>query len=314
MTKKHSISFVIPVYKSEKSLTLVIDQISRLKNLDWEVVLVNDNSPDDVKQIILKLINKYSKRIVYLEFRKNYGQHTAIIEGFKHVTKEYVATIDDDGQNPPEEVLKMMKLLLKYDYDVVYGIFKEKQHSFFRNIISVINRYVSMITINNKNKIPISNVRLLKNYFAISIANASSNYNYVDGLIFSLTDHIGFTFIINKSRQYGKSTYGFIGLIKLWINHIIGYSNVMIKIVSFFSFFIATLAFLTGLIYLFLTINNAGRPSGWLSIYVTITLLSSMLFLILGILAEYIGRMYVKINQNSKKIINKNFINEFDKK
>lgn len=305
MTKKHSISFVIPVYKSEKSLASVVDEISKIKYLDWEAVLVNDNSPDNVREVILKLIKKYPKRITYLEFRKNYGQHAAIIEGFKHVTKEHVATIDDDGQNPPKEILKMMEVMLKNDYDVVYGALKERKHSLIRKIVSKINQLISVVTIDNKNKIPISNVKLMKRDFAKSISLSFNNSNYIEGSIFSLTSHIGFIYINHTDRLNGKSTYSFSNLIKLWLNHIIGYSNIFIKSIVVLSFFISVLSFIIGLTYLFATINEPNRPLGWLSVYLTVTFLFSINFFILGILIEYIGRIYARINQSSEKIIKK---------
>lgn len=310
MNNKISISFVIPVYKSENTIEKVISEINSIKNINWEAVLINDNSPDNVDKVIKELILKYPKKINYLQFRKNYGQHSAIIEGFKYTTKEFIATIDDDGQNPPSEILKMVEYMVNNDYDVVYGALKEKKHSFIRNMVSKTNRFISIVTLNNKNKIPISNVRLLKNNIAKSIANTSNNYSYIEGEIFSLTDHIGFIYINHKERFNGKSSYNLNKLVKLWLNHIVGYSNFLIKSISIFSFIISFIAFVIGLVYLFLTINNTGRPSGWLSTYLTMTFLFSILFLILGIISEYVGRIYVKINQNSKIIINNIYIHD----
>lgn len=303
MKQKQQISFVIPVYKSERTLAAVVSDINSLPNLDWEVILVNDNSPDRVDQTIESLIKKYPKRIVCVTFRKNYGQHAAVMEGLRHITKPYVATIDDDGQNPPAEILKMLAELITKDYDLIYGVAREKKHSLLRRLISAINKYLSVITIDNKKLIPVSNVRLMRANLAHCLANASSNYNYTDGLLFSLTDHIGSIEVESLSRRFGQSNYTLSGLLKLWINHAVGYSNAIIKMIAIFSFCISVASFLIGLIYLILTFNNENRPSGWLSLYLTVSFFSSMAFLILGILAEYVGRIYVKINQNSKKLV-----------
>jgi len=304
MKNRYSISFIIPVYKSEKTISAVISQINIIKDFDWEVVLVNDNSPDNVDAVIRDLILKYPKKITYIRFRKNCGQHSAIIEGFKYVTKKYIVTIDDDGQNPPLEIFKMIDVMVKNDYDVVYGALKERKQTFMRKLVSKINRFISVITINNRNNIPTSNVRLMKSEVAKSITSTANNYSYLEGLIFSLTDHIGFVYIDHKERLCGKSSYNFSKLVKLWLNHVIGYSNVFIKSISVISFLISFFAFAIGIIYLFLTINNTGRPSGWLSIYLTMTFLFSVVFLILGILTGYVGRIYVRMNQNSKRIVN----------
>lgn len=303
MKQKQQISFVIPVYKSEQTLSAVIKDINSLPNLDWEAILVNDNSPDQVNVVIEGLIQKYPKKIKSIRFRKNYGQHAAVLEGFKHATLPYIATIDDDGQNPPSETLVMLSALIENDYDLIYGVSREKNHSTTRKLISWINKYLSVVTINNKQLIPVSNVRLMKASLANCLTSTSSNYNYTDGLLFSLTDHIGFVFINNLPRKFGQSNYSFSSLLKLWINHAVGYSNIIIKTITIFSFAISALSFFIGLSYFLLTFNNENRPSGWLSLYLTVSLFFSMVFLILGILAEYVGRIYVKINQNSRKIV-----------
>lgn len=302
---KFPLSFVIPVYRSENTIEKVIDDINDLKNIDWEVILVNDNSPDNVDKKVRELIKKYPKQITYLQLRKNCGQQAAIICGFGFVTKKYVATIDDDGQNPPKEILKMIKSMIDNDYDVVYGVFENKKHSLFRNLLSKMNSFISIMTINNKNRISISNVRLLKNNIANYISHTSVRNNYFDGFIFSLTDHIGQVVIEHRERADNKSSYNIWRLLKVWLNHIIGYSNIIIKSVILISFLISIISFTVGLVYLLLTINNQGRPSGWLSTYLTITLLFCMVFVILGIISEYIGRIYTKINDNNIQIINK---------
>jgi hypothetical protein len=159
------------------------------------------------------------------------------------------------------------------------------------------------VTIDNKNKISISNVRLLKNNITSSISHTSVRNNYFDGFIFSLTDHIGQVFVEHKERVTDKSSYNFGKLMKVWMNHIIGHSNIIIKNVIFVSFLISITSFIVGFVYLLLSINNQGRPSGWLSTYLTITLLFCMVFMILGIMSEYIGRIYAKIDEKNIQII-----------
>lgn len=302
MKRSYSVSFVIPVYKSEKSLSHVVKSIAQIKGLDWEVVLVNDDSPDNVHGEILKLIKKFKKRVIYIQLRKNGGQHAAIMEGFKYASKPFVATIDDDGQNPPAQILEMLKELISHDYDLMYGVPKENKHTFVRKILSKLNLYISKYTINNVNLIPVSNVRVMKTSLAKSVSQATGSYNYADGLFFSLTNHIGYMYVQNLNRKFGSSTYSFSSLLKLWVNHTFGYSNFVIKAISFLSLCASVSAFIIGLSYLFLTFNNSQRPTGWLSLFLTVSFLMSMNFLIIGILAEYIGRIYVNINQKSIKL------------
>lgn len=300
---KYPISFVVPVYKSEKTIDKVINEIDKVKFFDWEAILVNDNSPDNVREIIKRITKKFPRKIVSIELTKNSGQHAAIINGFNFATKKYVATIDDDGQNPPQEILKLMHYLIKNDLDIVYGNIKHRKHNIARSLISSINVFISKYTIGNKKRIPISNVRLMRNYLAENISQASSQDNYIEGLVFLLTDRVGCLPIQHQERLAGKSSYNTIKLIKLLSNHLIGNTGIILKVISIFSLITSLVAFLIGATYFFLTINNNNRPSGWLSTYLTIALLFGLLFLILSILTEYINRIYTKLNQTNVKIV-----------
>lgn len=303
MNNKYKISFVVPVYKSENTIESVVEEVVKTEGVDSEIILVNDNSPDNVDMVIRKLLVKFPNKIKYYRFRKNQGQHAAVVEGLRHASKDYVLTIDDDGQNPPGDVIKMISCMNENDFDVVYGLFKEKKHPFLRRCISKINGFISVITIGNNKKIPITNVRLIKNTIAKTMASMSTNNYYIEGLIFSITDHVGSIGISHRDRIIGKSSYNIKKIIKLWTNHMIGYSNILIKSFSLMSFSISVIAFLVGIVYLILTINNSKRPTGWLSTYLTMTFLFSTLFMILGIIIEYIGRIYVRTNQDCNKII-----------
>lgn len=303
MDKKYSISFVIPIFKSEKTIESVISDIEKMKMLDWQAVLVNDNTPDNVDLVIKNLIKKYKNKIIYIELVKNGGQQSAIITGLTCATKEFVATIDDDGQNPPSEIIKMLNKMISDKLDIVYGEMVYKQHSRFRIFISNLNTLLSRYTIGNLKDIPISNVRLMRNYIAKGMSQASSQHNYIEGLAFMLTDRIGSVPINHKARINGKSGYTSLKLLKLWSNHVIGYSNIFLKFISVVSLVISLLAFMIGIIYLSVTYSSLSRPTGWLSTYLTITILFSFMFLIISILAEYIGRIYTKINQSGVKII-----------
>ena len=303
MKQKIGISFVIPVYRSQHTLAKVVSEIAGLPNIDWEIVLVNDDSPDGVADVIKRLLAKYPRRIKALTLRKNSGQHAALLTGFRYVTKSLVATIDDDGQNPPAEILKLLEKMKSDNLDIVYGQVRELKQSRFRSLLSRANILLSRYTINNTKLIPFSNVRLLRATIAASMAEASAQYNYIEGLAFILTDHIGSVPVLQRARLSGSSSYNFFSLLKLLMNHIIGYSSILLKLLSLFSFVVSFLALVSGLVYFFLTLNSDQRPTGWLSLYFSITMLFSLLFLMIGILTEYISRIYAKIQQPQTRII-----------
>ena len=189
MKQKVGISFVIPVYGSERTLAGVVTAVAALNQVDWEVVLVNDNSPDGVDVVIRRLIKKYPHKVTYIKLHKNGGQHSALLTGFRYVTKALVATIDDDGQNPPSEILHLVKKMNEDQLDIVYGQVRQPKQTRFRRFLSQANIGLSRFTINNVQRIPFSNVRLMRAEIAHSMAEASTQYNYIEGLTFMLTDH-----------------------------------------------------------------------------------------------------------------------------
>ncbi len=307
MRKDINVSFVIPLYRSEKTIDKVIKMIADLGLNDWEAILVNDCSPDNVEKTVEAVKNEYGVKIKYLRLSKNQGQHQAILLGLNYVEKDYVITIDDDGQNEPVEAIKLLEKLIANDLDIVYGSFSKKNHNFFRNFVSNLNLFISKYTIGNHKQIPLSNVRAMTKDLALTIASNSSVKPYIDGLVFSVTSRIDLAEIGHKERLEGKSGYNFKKLMRLWFNHFIGYSNLALQVFSGFCFLVSFVGFLGGVIYFILTINNESRPEGWLSLYMTLTILFSILFFFLGILGEYVLRIYNGIYKSQKILISKKF-------
>lgn len=297
MNKIDQLSFIIPLYGSQKTIAKVVESIAKCKIDKWQAILVNDCSPDDVEASVKELIKKYDSKITYLRLSKNGGQHKAILLGMKYVKYKYVAMIDDDGQNDPKDCIAMTQELISKDLDIVYGAFKSKKHNLVRRLISRINRYVSKIAIGNTKGIPITNVRVITKQLADTLASLNNYFPYIDGMIFSLTNRIGFVYIDHLERIDGTSGYNVRKLFKLWFNHLIGYSSFLLRLLVLAGLLVSVAELALGIAYLIITFNNAGRPSGWLSIYLTMSFSFSLLFLFLAILAEYIGRTYL-LNSN----------------
>lgn len=300
-----SISFIIPLYKSETTIAAVVEEIVSLKLENAEVVLVNDASPDNVEEVVFALHRKYPQIVKYLRLSKNQGQHTAILTGLKYASKEVAITIDDDGQNSPSDTLKLAEKLIAEDLDVVYGYFANKSDSLFKKLASRLNREISVYAIGNKNKLPITNVRAISRVTYESMNEYNSSYPYIDGIIFALTNRISGIDIPHHPRTAGASSYTLWKLLRLWTNHLLGYSNILLKLITVVSFLASLISLLAGLAYLFVTIGNTNRPEGWLSTYLTTTLLFSLLFLLIGIISEYIGRMYLLLTKPRTKLISK---------
>jgi len=303
MNNIEELTFVIPLYGSEKTISKVISNIDNSGLKKWQAILVNDCSPDNVEASVKELIKKYGSKVTYLRLSKNGGQHKAILLGMKYVKYKYVAMIDDDGQNDPKDCIEMAKDLQEKDLDVVYGAFTGKKHNFMRRLISRVNRYVSKIAIGNTKGIPITNVRVITKQLADSLASLNNYFPYIGGMIFSLTSRIGFIYINHYERIEGTSGYNVRKLFKLWFNHLIGYSSFLLRLLVLAGLLVSIVEFLMGVAYLIITINSAVRHSGWLSIYLTMSFSFSLLFLFLAILAEYIGRTYLLHSNKTTTLI-----------
>ncbi|MBD3280599.1 glycosyltransferase [Candidatus Dojkabacteria bacterium] len=307
MKTNYSVSFVIPLYKSERSIIPLIRAVSECNLQEWQAVLINDSSPDNVEDSVYKLIKEFPNNITYKRLSKNGGQHRAILTGLAYTRHPIIATIDDDGQNAPKDLIPLINKLEKEDLDLVYGAFRTQQQKTWRKLASKINKKISQFTIGNKNKIPLSNVRMLTSDLGEVLANSSDKYPFIDGLVFKQTDRISYEYINQYKRTEGISSYSLYKLVKLWWDHMIGYSNFILRVLSAISFVISALAFFVGVFYFVHTISDENRPAGWLSTYLTTTLLFSFLFLFLGIIGEYVGRIYTTNIQVGSKLISKSY-------
>jgi len=292
------LSVVIPVYRSEKCLERTIREIiSCLEPRGrFEIVLVNDGSPDGVQRVIDALCAA-DARVRGLTLAHNVGQHRAILQGFARARGDVVVTVDDDGQNPPAAALAVAGTLIDRELDVVYGRFQSVEQSLPRRIASKVNRWLSERTLQNRSGIALSNVRAIRGDLARAMGAVESPYPYIDALIFRMTSHIGEVPVEHRPREMGDSSYTLGKLVKLWISHLTSLSVLPLKAAMFGSFAVSALGFLVGIAELTRVLVERRAPAGWLSLFCAVTFLFSVLFLFLGIVSAYLGRMYVSLNE-----------------
>ncbi len=298
MASEGLLSVVIPVYRSERYLERTVRELVTFlePRVRFEIILVNDGSPDGVQRVIDALCAA-DARVRQVALGHNLGQHRATLQGFARTSGDVVVTLDDDGQNPPPAALAVAEALVDRNLDVVYGKFESVEQALPRRIASALNRWLSAHTLQNRSGIALSNVRAVRGNLARAIGALDSPYPYIDAMIFRMTDHIGEVPVDHRARELGGSSYTLRNLIKLWLSHLTSLSILPLKAATVGSFATSALGFLVGIVQLIRVLVERKAPSGWLSLFCAVTFLFSVLFLFLGITSAYLGRMYVSLNE-----------------
>jgi len=290
-----SISVVVPVYNSEQTLeTLCHRLVSVLLNLteEYEIIFVNDASLDGSWQKIQKLVENDSS-IVAINLMKNFGQHNALMCGIRKARYELIATLDDDLQNPPEELPRLIEKLNE-GYDVVYGKPEKEQHGLFRNISSVITKLALKTTMGVNNARNVSAFRLFRTRLREAFKQYSGSFVSIDVLLTWGTNRFAAVQVKHDIRKIGKSKYTFSKLIVLALNMITGFSVLPLQIASMLGFIFAFFG-LSILIYVVVQYLLVGSPvQGFPFLASIIAIFSGVQLLAIGIIGEYLARMHFR--------------------
>lgn len=292
------VSVVVPVYRSAGYLADTVHELLAALGPrgPLELVLVNDGSPDGV-QAVIESLARADPRIRWVELGANRGQHAAILHGFAAARGAWVVTVDDDGQNPPEAVQRVLEAIRATDDDVVYGRFQSTEQTAFRVLASRLNRTLSSVTFGNTRGIAVSNVRALRGDLARALGGAAPAHPYIDALVFRATRRISEVEVPHRPRRAGESTYRLSTLIRLWVSHLTTLTALPLQVAGWGSFLVAALATLVGVVQLVRVLSERRAPAGWLSLFCAITFLFAVLFAFLGVISTYLARMYVTQNE-----------------
>jgi undecaprenyl-phosphate 4-deoxy-4-formamido-L-arabinose transferase len=291
------LSLIIPCYRSAGYLEKTVDEL--VKEFDgwcpFEIILVNDGSPDDVQKVI-EALAKRDSRVRYLELGTNRGQHFATLRGFAISRGDCVVTVDDDGQNPPSAAKATASHLIEGNHDVVYGAFQTTAQSPFRRFASRLNRWMTKHTLGNDKGLALSNVRAIRGQLARVVSQASNTTPYIDALLWKSTRRVSQVSVEHRAREDGLSTYTLWKLIKLWISHLTLLTVLPLSMASTGSLIVALLGVVVGVVEFVIVLQKKQAPAGWLSLFLAVTFLFSVLFLFLAIVSAYVGRIYVELN------------------
>lgn len=297
MTK---ISYVIPCFNSQNTIVSVVKSIKGmmkkdLKKYSYEIILVNDGSTLELHSVITK--NFYNDNYVrYIRLSKNFGQHNAIMAGLNSATGDYIVCLDDDGQTPASEIPILINSLDE-ETDVVYGKYNLKKHSMFRNFGSYMNDLMLRLLLGKPKDLYISSFFAMKKYVKDEIIKYTSPYPYLGGLILKNTNRIKNIIVNHNARIEGKSGYSLKKLIKLYMNGLTNFSIQPLRISVYFSGLFIFIALITSIYLIVHKLSNPNIPIGWTSIIICILFVGAVITFLLGLIGEYIGRIYISLNK-----------------
>ncbi len=295
------ISIIIPVYNAEHSIYKLTKKIIEIfAEQQPEVILVNDDSPDRSGEECIKACEHFPSQVSYIKLSKNVGEHNAVMAGLRHAEGEWSIIMDDDFQNPPEEALRLLKYAKKNKFDVIYGDYVKKEHSFLRNLGSKINDMTANYILKKPKGLYLSSFKCIKKTLLNQVTKYQGPFPYIDGLILSTTSNIGSLKINHDSRKIGKSNYTFLKLIKLYGNMSINFSTVPIHFFSSLGIIIALASTIYGVFIVLEKIFNPATPLGYSSILTAIIFFSGLQLIFLGLLGEYIGKILKNVNQEAQ--------------
>jgi polyisoprenyl-phosphate glycosyltransferase len=299
------ISIVIPVYNAAATIGSLVNDVKKaLSDYETEVILVNDCSKDQSEKVCEDLAKKNSF-VRFISLRKNSGEHNAVLCGLNYVTGDYIAIIDDDYQNPPSEIVKLINKIKEGNYDVVYSKYDKKKHAAHRNLGSWLNDRIATVLLNKPKDLYLSSFKVMHKDIAKEIIRYKGPHPYIDGLILRVTDNIGTAEVEHHKRKEGTSSYTFKKLLSLYLNMFLNFSVKPLRVFTF----IGTVIFVLGVVLSILVIMEkylyGGTPPGWTFTVVIILTISGFQVMFLGVLGEYIGKLFLLQNGTPQYTIRK---------
>jgi polyisoprenyl-phosphate glycosyltransferase len=304
MMKPIDLSVVIPVYRSGKTLPELTARLLAVLDgtgLRYELVFVDDCSPDDAWEVLQRLRAEHPDRIVAIQLMRNYGQHNALMCGFRHAGGRFIVTMDDDLQNPPEEIVKLLDAIQSRNLDLVYGAYGDKKHAALRNLSSrIVNTFYRVVF---KTNVTVTSFRIMRRELLESIFYYSLNFTFIDGLLAWSTNRIGEVLVEHRPRAEGRSGYSLSKLLVLALNLFTNFSLLPLQFVTTFGFLSAAGGMVLATFYLVQYLLSNITVPGYASLMIAVLVLGGVQLLSLGIIGEYLGRLHLNVNRKPQYVV-----------
>jgi glycosyltransferase involved in cell wall biosynthesis len=298
-----ALSIVIPVYNGAESIAELVAALEAL-NIPGghELVLVNDGSPDNSLAVCRGLVERARVPITLVDLARNYGEHNAVMAGLRQASGAHVITMDDDLQNPPEEVGRLLAYAQESGREVIYTYYEEKQHAPWRNLGSRFTNWVAGFVLDKPDGFYLSSFRCMSAFVVREITRYEGPFPYIDGLILQVTQDIDRLPVTHLPRAIGRSNYTVRRLLRLWMSMFVNFSVMPLRISTLTGFALSLLGALGGGAAIIEALFFS-PPPGWASVFAAVLLLSGVQLMILGIVGEYLGRLYLTANRKPQSVV-----------
>ncbi len=297
-------SIVVPVYNGANSVGRLVDAIAGLQiSGGHEMVLVNDGSPDNSLQVCLELAKRRDLPVTVVNLARNFGEHNAVMAGLAHARGDYIITMDDDLQNPPHEVKRLFEFARDRQLDAVYSYYEVKEHAAWRNLGSRFTNWCADVLLDKPKGLYLSSFRCISAFVAEQVLNYAGPYPYIDGLVMQVTRNIDRLKVEHLPRADGSSNYTIRRLIRLWMAMFLNFSVMPLRIATLAGLAIGALGLLALLYIVGEAVIDSRAPRGYPSLMAAVLVVGGMQLVMLGVIGEYLGRLYLTTNRKPQYIV-----------
>lgn len=299
------LSIVIPVYNSEECLWELNNRVEQAMAgiASYELILVNDKSTDNSWNKIVEICQK-NKNAIGITLRKNSGQDNAIMAGLKITKGEHIVIMDDDLQHSPDDIPKLYSECLK-GYDVCFALFSDKKQKLWKNLGSWMNGRLSEKLLSKPKDIYLSPFKLFRKEIAKEMVEYTGPYPYIDALLLTITHNINQIPIEHHTRYKGRGNFNLFKSLSVFLKHATGYSIYPLRLAIYLGFLSSVFAFIFGAYFLIDYFIHENKVEGWISTILFILFFGGSILISLGIIGEYIGRIFLTINKKPQYTIEK---------
>ena len=305
------VSVVIPCYSSEQTIEKVVTMTREVlvsRGYRYEFVLVNDGSADDTFDRIRALCAD-DPSVIGINFAKNFGQHSAIIAGLRHVRGDYVMLMDDDMQTHPSQCGILLDEIEKGVHDVVFAQYPQHKEALWRRLGSDFTLWTMRVLTGRPKDIEASNFLVMKRFVSDEMIKYDGPYVYIQGLMFRTTHNMVNVTVRHFEREVGTSGYTFKSLVRLW-STVLNFSMVPLRLASIAGAALGLFGLVWAVILIAQKLLDPSIQAGWSSLMVTIILCSGIIVMFLGLIGEYLGRLTMTVSKTPQYVLKEVVDNE----